>query len=120
MNLTSWCSRQMQAILNDDSQPVEGEERLAALTAGDRSHWAHTRLEHFFRGTNRQSLDAIERAAFFVTLDDDPYEFDHVRMNVFPLFLKYVIYNSLASIKIGSVSLGMYTCVQKTTISENI
>ncbi|BET00194.1 carnitine [Nesidiocoris tenuis] len=67
---------QIQTILDDDSQPVDGEERLAALTAGERAHWAHTRLEHFFKGTNRTSLDAIEKAAFFVSLDDVPYEFD--------------------------------------------
>uniref|UniRef100_A0A146KJV7 carnitine O-palmitoyltransferase n=1 Tax=Lygus hesperus TaxID=30085 RepID=A0A146KJV7_LYGHE len=67
---------QMQAILDDTSQPVDGEERLAALTAGERTHWAHTRMEHFFKGTNRASLDAIEKAAFFVCLDDIPYEFD--------------------------------------------
>lgn len=71
-------NRQIQTILDDDSQPVDGEERLAALTAGERAHWAHTRLEHFFKGTNRTSLDAIEKAAFFVSLDDVPYEFDKV------------------------------------------
>uniref|UniRef100_A0A670XU61 carnitine O-palmitoyltransferase n=1 Tax=Pseudonaja textilis TaxID=8673 RepID=A0A670XU61_PSETE len=49
--------QQIQWILNDKSEPQPGEEKLAALTAGD-------------RGKNKQSLDAIEKAAFFVTLDD--------------------------------------------------
>lgn len=70
--------RQLQAIVDDTSSPVEGEERLAALTAGERTHWAHARMEHFFKGTNRVSLDAIEKCAFFVCLDDVPYEFDQV------------------------------------------
>lgn len=32
--------------------------------------WAKARQTHFARGKNKQSLDAIEKAAFFVTLDD--------------------------------------------------
>lgn len=68
----------MQAILDNDTPPCVGEERLAALTAGDRAHWAQTRQEHFFRGINRQALDAIEKAAFIVCLDDVPYVFDKV------------------------------------------
>lgn len=68
----------MQLILDDKSVPAEGEERLAALTGSPRTDWANIRQEHFFRGTNRQSLDAVEKAAFFVVLDDIPYEFDQV------------------------------------------
>ncbi|XP_014240868.1 carnitine O-palmitoyltransferase 1, liver isoform isoform X1 [Cimex lectularius] len=67
---------QINMILEDKSEPVEGEEKLAALTAGERTHWANTRQEHFFKGTNRHSLDAIEKSAFVVALDDIPYEFD--------------------------------------------
>lgn len=32
--------------------------------------WARCRQAHFARGKNKQSLDAVEKAAFFVTLDD--------------------------------------------------
>nr|CAD7194400.1 unnamed protein product [Timema douglasi] len=67
---------QIQQILDDESKSAEGEERLAALTAGERAHWAKTRKEFFFKGINRQSLDLIEKAAFVVALDDVPYEFD--------------------------------------------
>lgn len=70
--------RQIQSILDNKSESLKGEERLAALTAGERTHWANTRQEFFFKGTNRQSLDAIEKAAFTVSLDDHPYEFDQV------------------------------------------
>lgn len=32
--------------------------------------WAKARQTYFARGKNKQSLDAIEKAGFFVTLDD--------------------------------------------------
>lgn len=67
---------QLEQILSDESPPAKGEEMLAALTAGERTAWAVARQEFFFKGVNRQSLDAIEKAAFVVTLDDFPYEFD--------------------------------------------
>ncbi|XP_028162157.1 carnitine O-palmitoyltransferase 1, liver isoform [Ostrinia nubilalis] len=67
---------QIQQILDDDSEPVVGEERLAALTAGERSHWAHIRQTMFNRGHNRTSLHCIERAAFNVCLDDREFGFD--------------------------------------------
>ncbi|XP_032076741.1 carnitine O-palmitoyltransferase 1, liver isoform isoform X1 [Thamnophis elegans] len=62
--------QQVQWILNDKSEPQPGEEKLAALTAGDRIPWAKARQTYFAKGKNKQSLDAIEKAAFFVTLDD--------------------------------------------------
>ncbi|NXK68232.1 CPT1A palmitoyltransferase, partial [Sylvietta virens] len=62
--------QQIQRILDDDSEPQPGEEKLAALTAGDRVPWAKARQAYFSCGKNKQSLDAVEKAAFFVTLDD--------------------------------------------------
>nr|XP_032628998.1 carnitine O-palmitoyltransferase 1, liver isoform isoform X3 [Chelonoidis abingdonii] len=62
--------QQMQRILDDSSVPQAGEEKLAALTAGDRVPWAKARQAYFVRGKNKQSLDAVEKAAFFVTLDE--------------------------------------------------
>ncbi|XP_068116468.1 carnitine O-palmitoyltransferase 1, liver isoform isoform X2 [Hyperolius riggenbachi] len=62
--------QQMQRILDDKSDPQSGEEHLAALTAGDRVPWANARKTYFGNGKNKQSLDAVEKAAFFVTLDD--------------------------------------------------
>ncbi|XP_058806028.1 carnitine O-palmitoyltransferase 1, liver isoform isoform X2 [Phymastichus coffea] len=67
---------QIQSILDDKSTPYEGEEKLAALTAGERTHWAKSREEYFSKGINKVSLDTIEKAAFIVALDDVPYEFD--------------------------------------------
>ncbi|XP_066564806.1 carnitine O-palmitoyltransferase 1, liver isoform isoform X2 [Amia ocellicauda] len=61
---------QIQRILDDSSVPQPGEEQLGALTAGDRLPWARARRQYFSRGQSRRSLDVIERAAFFVTLDD--------------------------------------------------
>ncbi|KAK9517396.1 hypothetical protein VZT92_006855 [Zoarces viviparus] len=68
--------QQMARILADTSEPLPGEERLAALTAGDRTPWANARETYFGRGKNKQSLDAIEKAAFFVTLDDTEQRYD--------------------------------------------
>ncbi|XP_068922633.1 carnitine O-palmitoyltransferase 1, liver isoform [Petaurus breviceps papuanus] len=62
--------QQIQRILDDPSEPQAGEEKLAALTAGERVPWAKARQTYFSRGKNKQSLDAIEKAAFVVTLDE--------------------------------------------------
>ncbi|KAJ7994607.1 hypothetical protein DPEC_G00251220 [Dallia pectoralis] len=62
--------QQMERILADTSDPQPGEETLAALTAGDRVPWAKARETYLRQGKNRLSLDAVEKAAFFVTLDD--------------------------------------------------
>ncbi|XP_043286172.1 carnitine O-palmitoyltransferase 1, liver isoform isoform X2 [Venturia canescens] len=67
---------QMAYILNDKSSPSPGEERLAALTAGERQAWAEARENFFAKGINKNSLDLIEKAAFIVALDDVPYEYD--------------------------------------------
>nr|XP_057905457.1 carnitine O-palmitoyltransferase 1, liver isoform isoform X2 [Doryrhamphus excisus] len=62
---------QIQKILDDPSPPQPGEEKLGALTAGDRIPWSQMRKQYFSTGVNKRSLDAIEKAAFFVTLDDE-------------------------------------------------
>ncbi|XP_027489264.1 carnitine O-palmitoyltransferase 1, muscle isoform-like, partial [Corapipo altera] len=64
---------QFQRILDDPSPPQPGEERLAALTAGERVPWAEARARFFSRGPNKTSLDAIERGAFFLTLDEEEH-----------------------------------------------
>lgn len=65
--------------MDDNSTPSEGEEKLAALTAGERTIWAQTRRDFFAKGVNKASLDIIEKAAFVVALDDVPYEYNPVR-----------------------------------------
>lgn len=70
--------RQLQQILDDDSHPLPGEEKLAALTAGERTHWAQARRNFFNKGVNKISLDTVEKAAFVVALDDVPYDYDKV------------------------------------------
>lgn len=68
----------MQKIIDDESEVQEGEEKLAALTAGDRVSWAMCRQEFFAKGINRVSLAAIEGAVFFVSLDDVDYNYNPV------------------------------------------
>ncbi|XP_051818522.1 carnitine O-palmitoyltransferase 1, muscle isoform isoform X2 [Antechinus flavipes] len=67
---------QFQRIL-DDTCPIQpGEEKLAALTAGGRVQWAEARQTYFNTGKNKASLEAIEKAAFFVTLDEESHSYD--------------------------------------------
>ncbi|XP_053986791.1 carnitine O-palmitoyltransferase 1, liver isoform isoform X1 [Hylaeus volcanicus] len=67
---------QMQQILDDKSEPANGEVKLAALTAGERTAWAEAREEYFAKGVNKASLDLIEKSAFVLVLDDEPYIYD--------------------------------------------
>uniref|UniRef100_A0A673UN63 Carnitine O-palmitoyltransferase 1, muscle isoform n=1 Tax=Suricata suricatta TaxID=37032 RepID=A0A673UN63_SURSU len=67
---------QFQRILDDPSPPQPGEEKLAALTAGGRAEWAQARQAFFSSGKNKAALDAIERAAFFVALDEESHHYD--------------------------------------------
>ncbi|KAL4622702.1 carnitine O-palmitoyltransferase 1, liver isoform-like isoform X1 [Arapaima gigas] len=68
--------QQVERILADPSEPQLGEEMLAALTAGDRVPWAQARSTYFSKGKNKQSLDLVEKAAFFVTLDDTEQRYE--------------------------------------------
>lgn len=72
-----------ERILADASVPSPGEEKLAALTAWERVHWAKARREFFSKGVNRASLDSIEKAAYVLVLDDEEYHFDPVSFIVF-------------------------------------
>ena len=62
--------------MNSKNESQPGEEHLAALTAWNRSKWAEVRNSNFARGVNRISLNTVESAAFVLSLDDVPYEFD--------------------------------------------
>ncbi|XP_037547327.1 carnitine O-palmitoyltransferase 1, liver isoform isoform X2 [Nematolebias whitei] len=64
---------QIQRILDDSTPPFKGEANLGALTAGERILWSKARAKYFSSGVNKRSLDCIERAAFFVTLDEDEH-----------------------------------------------
>lgn len=59
--------------MDDSYKPLPAEEKLGVLTAINRTEWAQIRRSFFNVGVNRNSLDAIEKAAFFVSLDDVPY-----------------------------------------------
>lgn len=63
---------QIEWIMEDAKKHVasEAEASLAALTTLDRVTWAKIRQKHFSHGINRESLNAIERATFFVSMND--------------------------------------------------
>ncbi|KAG9333491.1 hypothetical protein JZ751_011499 [Albula glossodonta] len=55
--------------------PREIEQQMERILA-DKVPWANARKTYFSRGKNKQALDAVEKAAFFVTLDDTEQRFD--------------------------------------------
>ena len=58
----------LQKIIDDDTTPADGEEHLAALTAGDRLPWAKARQTYFCKGINKASLDAIEKVMLALSI----------------------------------------------------
>ncbi|XP_003388199.1 PREDICTED: carnitine O-palmitoyltransferase 1, liver isoform-like [Amphimedon queenslandica] len=62
---------QLEQIVNDtDVELIPGEKHLAALTSAERPFWASVRSEYFSSGVNSEYMTAIEKAAFFLNLDD--------------------------------------------------
>lgn len=90
--LPSELEMQFQRILNDTSKPWPGELKLAALTAGNRVPWARARQQFFSSGVNRVSLDAVESAAFFLTLDDEPQGYDPSRNRSLDSYAKSLLH----------------------------
>ncbi|XP_037946654.1 carnitine O-palmitoyltransferase 1, liver isoform isoform X2 [Teleopsis dalmanni] len=85
---------QMEEILNSKAEPLPGEENLAALTAWNRSKWAEVRNSHFSRGVNRVSLNTVESAAFVLSLDTIPYEFDLAQPDLLDKFGKTLLHGN--------------------------
>ncbi|XP_075945980.1 carnitine O-palmitoyltransferase 1, muscle isoform [Anarhichas minor] len=90
--LPSELETQFQRILNDTSEPQPGELKLAALTAGNRVPWARARIKYFSQGGNKVSLDAIESAAFFLTLDGEPQGYDPAKTKSFDSYAKSLLH----------------------------
>nr|AEQ30088.1 carnitine palmitoyltransferase I [Lateolabrax japonicus] len=90
--LPSELETQFQRILSDTSEPQPGELKLAALTAGNRVPWARARIKYFSQGPNKVSLDAIESAAFFLALDDEPQGYDPAKAGSFDSYGKSVLH----------------------------
>ncbi|ROL23568.1 Carnitine O-palmitoyltransferase 1, liver isoform [Anabarilius grahami] len=83
---------QFQRILDDKSEPQPGEIKLPSLTAGNRVPWARARLKYFREGVNRASLEAIETAAFFLTLDDEAHGYDPEDIRALDLYAKSLLH----------------------------
>uniref|UniRef100_A0A4W4ER82 Carnitine O-palmitoyltransferase 1, muscle isoform n=1 Tax=Electrophorus electricus TaxID=8005 RepID=A0A4W4ER82_ELEEL len=90
--LPSELEQQFQCILSDTSEPQPGELKLASLTAGNRVPWAKARQKYFSEGVNKTSLDAIETAAFFLTLDDEAHGYDPDRAESMDLYAKSLLH----------------------------
>ncbi|XP_051512130.1 carnitine O-palmitoyltransferase 1, liver isoform-like [Myxocyprinus asiaticus] len=83
---------QFQRILDDKSEPQPGELKLAALTAGNRVPWARARVKYFSESVNRASLEAIETAAFFLTMDDEAHGYDPENIRSLDLYAKSLLH----------------------------
>ncbi|KAF6034470.1 CPT1A [Bugula neritina] len=81
-------------IIDDPSEPLKGEERLAALTAGERVPWAKARKAYFATGVNRASLSTIEKAAFVLVLDDVDYNFSAEDQDALSDFAKAMLHGN--------------------------
>lgn len=64
---------QLETILKSNDKATTTEHHLAALTAWERTKWAHARDKYFAKGVNKTSLEIVESAALFLALDDEPY-----------------------------------------------
>uniref|UniRef100_A0A8C2D8Q0 Carnitine palmitoyltransferase 1Ab (liver) n=1 Tax=Cyprinus carpio TaxID=7962 RepID=A0A8C2D8Q0_CYPCA len=71
LNTIPLCSSQYERMFNTSRVPgVESGRASPSIP------WAKARSQFFSRGKNKQSLDAVEKAAFFVTLDDSEQRYD--------------------------------------------
>ncbi|KAK3094953.1 hypothetical protein FSP39_008296 [Pinctada imbricata] len=65
--------KQLEWIIKDadihEDDCSESEKLLPALTGIERADWAKSRSQYFSHGVNKDSLDIVERAIFFVVLD---------------------------------------------------
>lgn len=85
---------QIEEILNSSDKPQAGEEQLASLTAGDRTKWAKVRESVFAKGVNKTSLHLIESAAFVLSLDQLPFEFDMAHPEKLDQFGRYLLHGN--------------------------
>lgn len=67
---------QLDQIIARNETSSHGEKYLASLTSWNRTKWAQAREKYFVSGHNKKSLKIVESAAFFITLDDQPLEYD--------------------------------------------
>uniref|UniRef100_A0A182WA64 carnitine O-palmitoyltransferase n=1 Tax=Anopheles minimus TaxID=112268 RepID=A0A182WA64_9DIPT len=86
---------QIEYILQQGAEkPQPGEEMLASLTAGDRTKWAQIRQTVFAKGVNRTSLHTVESAAFVLSLDEKPFEFDLAHPEKLDQFGRYLLHGN--------------------------
>lgn len=72
---------QLEWIVNSKEVASHAETYLASLTAWNRTKWAEVRDEYFSSGINKNSLEAIESAAFMLILNDEPFDLELVDLS---------------------------------------
>lgn len=64
------------------------------MTSSSRVPWAQARIKYFSQGVNKVSLDAIESAAFFLALDDEPQGYDPSKTNSLDSYAKSLLHGN--------------------------
>lgn len=54
--------------------------------------WARTRIKYFSQGVNKVTLDAIESAAFFLALDEEPQGYDPAKTGSLDRYAKSLLH----------------------------
>lgn len=54
--------------------------------------WARARIKYFSQGVNKVSLDAIESAAFFLALDEEPQGYDPAKTGSLDRYAKSLLH----------------------------
>lgn len=68
------------------------ENDLTLTSRPSRVPWARARIKYFGQGVNKASLDAIESAAFFLTLDDEPQGYDPAKTRSLDSYAKSLLH----------------------------
>lgn len=65
---------------------------LLTVALFSRVPWARARIKYFSHGVNKVSLNAIESAAFFLTLDEEPQGYDPAKVNSLDIYAKSLLH----------------------------
>uniref|UniRef100_A0A8D3E1I7 Carnitine O-palmitoyltransferase 1, muscle isoform n=1 Tax=Scophthalmus maximus TaxID=52904 RepID=A0A8D3E1I7_SCOMX len=104
------CSSQMERMFNTTRIPGIETGHATSLSLRTHTHlvilrligpalpsrvpWARARIKYFGQGVNRVSLDAIESAAFFLTLDDEPQGYDPAKTDSLDSYAKSLLHGN--------------------------
>uniref|UniRef100_A0A7N8XI01 Carnitine O-palmitoyltransferase 1, muscle isoform n=1 Tax=Mastacembelus armatus TaxID=205130 RepID=A0A7N8XI01_9TELE len=87
-----YCRKQVCTAHTQAEDTYSHTLRCKCLTLTSRVPWARARVKYFSQGVNKVSLDAIESAALFLTLDDEPQGYDPTKTNSLDTYAKSLLH----------------------------